>query len=84
MSLTLRPFDPARPKVSRSTLRKLQRNRAQLRAVLLYHVVKGNVKAAQVVKLGQDRERSNKGAHKTRDHAWFIAYAPIDEPAGPA
>ena len=35
----------------KATLRKLQRNKAQLRAVLLYHVVKGDVKAAQVVKL---------------------------------
>ena len=34
-----------------SDVRKLQRNKAKLRSVLLYHVVKGNVKAAQVVKL---------------------------------
>ncbi|HEY7706450.1 MAG TPA: fasciclin domain-containing protein [Gaiellaceae bacterium] len=45
------PTDKAFAKVPKATLRKLQRNRAQLRAVLLYHVVKGNVKAAQVVKL---------------------------------
>jgi uncharacterized surface protein with fasciclin (FAS1) repeats len=45
------PTDRAFAKVPRSTLRNLQRNRGQLRAVLLYHVVKGNVKAAQVVKL---------------------------------
>jgi uncharacterized surface protein with fasciclin (FAS1) repeats len=45
------PTDKAFAKVPKSTLRKLQRNRAQLRAVLLYHVVKGDVKAAQVVKL---------------------------------
>jgi uncharacterized surface protein with fasciclin (FAS1) repeats len=45
------PTDKAFAKVPRSTLQKLQRNRAQLRAVLLYHVVKGNVKAAQVVRL---------------------------------
>ena len=39
----------------KATLQKLQRNRALLRAVLLYHVVKGDVKAAQVVKLRQVR-----------------------------
>jgi uncharacterized surface protein with fasciclin (FAS1) repeats len=45
------PTDKAFAKVPQATLRKLQRNRALLRAVLLYHVVKGDVKAAQVVKL---------------------------------
>lgn len=45
------PTDKAFAKVPKATLQKLQRNRAQLRAVLLYHVVNGNVKAAQVVKL---------------------------------
>jgi uncharacterized surface protein with fasciclin (FAS1) repeats len=45
------PTDKAFAKVPKATLRQLQRNRAQLRAVLLYHVVKGDVKAAQVVKL---------------------------------
>ena len=45
------PTDRAFAKVPRSTIRSLLRNRAQLRAVLLYHVVKGDVRAAQVVKL---------------------------------
>jgi uncharacterized surface protein with fasciclin (FAS1) repeats len=45
------PTDKAFAKVPQATLRKLQRNRALLRSVLLYHVAKGNVKAAQVVKL---------------------------------
>jgi uncharacterized surface protein with fasciclin (FAS1) repeats len=45
------PTDKAFAKVPKATLRKLQRNRALLRAVLLYHVARGNVKAAQVVKL---------------------------------
>ncbi|HZB35802.1 MAG TPA: fasciclin domain-containing protein [Gaiellaceae bacterium] len=47
----LAPTDKAFAKVPASTLRSLERNRSQLRAVLLYHVVKGDVKAAQVVKL---------------------------------
>ena len=42
--------------------------------------VAGKTGTAQVVKLGENRERSNKGALKTRDHAWFIAYAPVDAP----
>jgi uncharacterized surface protein with fasciclin (FAS1) repeats len=45
------PTDKAFAKVPQATLRKLQRNRALLRAVLLYHVAKGDVKAARVVKL---------------------------------
>ncbi len=45
------PTDKAFAKVPKATLRKLQGNRALLRSVLLYHVAKGNVKAAQVVKL---------------------------------
>jgi uncharacterized surface protein with fasciclin (FAS1) repeats len=49
------PTDKAFAKVPKATLRKLQRNRALLRAVLLYHVVKGDVKAAQVVKLRRAR-----------------------------
>jgi penicillin-binding protein 2 len=42
--------------------------------------VAGKTGTAQVVKLGVDRERSNKGAKKTRDHAWFIAFAPYEAP----
>jgi uncharacterized surface protein with fasciclin (FAS1) repeats len=45
------PTDRAFAKVPKETLRTLERNRPQLRAVLLYHVAKVNVKAAQVVKL---------------------------------
>jgi uncharacterized surface protein with fasciclin (FAS1) repeats len=45
------PTDKAFAKVPQATLRKLEHNRELLRAVLLYHVAKGNVQAAQVVKL---------------------------------
>ena len=45
------PTDAAFKKVPKATLNKLLRNRAQLRRVLLYHVVAGDVKAAQVVEL---------------------------------
>jgi uncharacterized surface protein with fasciclin (FAS1) repeats len=45
------PTDAAFKKVPKATLNKLLRNRAALRRVLLYHVVSGDVKAAQVVQL---------------------------------
>jgi uncharacterized surface protein with fasciclin (FAS1) repeats len=45
------PTDAAFAKVPKATLAALGKNRAQLRAVLLYHVVKGKVTAKQVVKL---------------------------------
>lgn len=45
------PTDAAFKKVPKKTLNALLRNRAQLRAVLLYHVVPGEVTSAQVVTL---------------------------------
>ena len=45
------PTDAAFRKVPASTLAKLKRDKALLKRVLLYHVVKGKVTAAQVVKL---------------------------------
>jgi uncharacterized surface protein with fasciclin (FAS1) repeats len=45
------PTDAAFAKVPKATLAALAKNKAKLRAVLLYHVVKGKVTAAQVVKL---------------------------------
>jgi penicillin-binding protein 2 len=41
--------------------------------------VAGKTGTSQVVKMG-DRERSNRGARETRDHAWFIAFAPVETP----
>jgi uncharacterized surface protein with fasciclin (FAS1) repeats len=45
------PTDAAFAKVPKATLAALGKNKAKLRSVLLYHVVKGNVPAAKVVKL---------------------------------
>ena len=45
------PTDAAFAKVPKATLTELARNTARLKQVLLYHVVKGDVTAAQVVKL---------------------------------
>jgi uncharacterized surface protein with fasciclin (FAS1) repeats len=44
------PTDAAFAKLPRATVAALEHNRAQLRAVLLYHVLKGKITAAQLVK----------------------------------
>ena len=44
------PTDAAFAKLPRATVVALVHNRAKLRAVLLYHVVKGRITAAQLVK----------------------------------
>ena len=45
------PTDAAFAKVPKATLASLAKNKAKLRAVLLYHVVKDKVTAAQAMKL---------------------------------
>jgi uncharacterized surface protein with fasciclin (FAS1) repeats len=55
------PTDAAFKKVPKSTLAALLQDKAQLKAVLLYHVVAGRVAAAKVVKL-----RSAKTANGAR------------------
>jgi transforming growth factor-beta-induced protein len=45
------PTDAAFAKVPKATLASLAKNKAKLRAVLLYHVVKGKVTAARAMKL---------------------------------
>ena len=45
------PTDAAFAKVSKATLQALAKDKAKLRAVLLYHVAKGKLTAAKVVKL---------------------------------
>jgi uncharacterized surface protein with fasciclin (FAS1) repeats len=45
------PTDAAFAKVPKAKLASLAKNRAKLRAVLLYHIVKGKVTAAQAMKL---------------------------------
>lgn len=45
------PTDAAFAKVPRATVAALEHNRAKLRAVLLYHVIKGRITATKLVKL---------------------------------
>ena len=54
------PTDAAFEKVPKSTLNALLKDRAKLRAVLLYHVVAGKVTAAKVVKLSSARTANGK------------------------
>jgi uncharacterized surface protein with fasciclin (FAS1) repeats len=49
------PTNAAFAKVPKATLTALARDRAKLKAVLLYHVVKGKVPASKVVKLRSAR-----------------------------
>src|SRR5205823_11878148 len=43
-------------------------------------VVAGKSGTSQVVKMGEDCTRANRGTQVMRDHAWFIAFAPFDAP----
>ena len=54
------PTDAAFKKVPKATLQSLLRNKAKLKAVLLYHVVPGKVTAADVVKLSSAKTLSGK------------------------
>jgi transforming growth factor-beta-induced protein len=54
------PTDAAFAKVPKATLVALAKDKAKLRAVLLYHVVKGKVTAAQAMKLRSAKTRNGK------------------------
>ena len=54
------PTDAAFAKVPKSTLAALAGNRAKLRAVLLYHVVRGKVTAAQAMKISSAKSLEGK------------------------
>jgi uncharacterized surface protein with fasciclin (FAS1) repeats len=67
------PTNAALRKVPEATLRKLRRNRAMLRRVLLYHVVAGDVKAEQVVRLRAVRTLARaKVRIRVRDDTVFL------------
>ncbi|MEE2961032.1 MAG: penicillin-binding protein 2 [Myxococcota bacterium] len=40
----------------------------------------GKTGTAQVVRLGTEREKAEDMAYVTRDHAWFVGFAPADSP----
>jgi uncharacterized surface protein with fasciclin (FAS1) repeats len=67
------PTNAAFRKVPKATLRKLKRNRALLRRVLLYHVVAGDVKAAQVAELRRVRTLAGRNVRvRVRDETVFL------------
>jgi uncharacterized surface protein with fasciclin (FAS1) repeats len=67
------PTNAAFRRVPEATLRKLGRNRALLRRVLLYHVVAGDVKAEQVVRLRAVRTLAGPSVRiRVRDEGVFL------------
>ncbi len=50
--------------------------KARLRGV----AVAGKTGTSQVVKLGKERSKTTRLPRHHRDHAWFVAYAPADDP----
>ncbi|HVN83982.1 MAG TPA: penicillin-binding protein 2 [Candidatus Binatia bacterium] len=43
--------------------------------------VAGKTGTSQVVKIGEVRLKAHQMPWQSRDHAWFVAYAPVDNPA---
>jgi len=67
------PTNAAFAKLPEATLRKLGRKPAKLRRVLLYHVVAGNVKAEQVVRLRAVRTLAGRKVRiRVRDESVFL------------
>jgi uncharacterized surface protein with fasciclin (FAS1) repeats len=67
------PTNAAFEKLPKATLRRLGRNRALLRRTLLYHVVAGDVKAEQVVKLRRVRTLAGRNVRiRVRDDRVYL------------
>ena len=60
------PTDAAFAKVPKKTLNALAKDRAKLRAVLLYHVAAGKLTAAKVVKRQSDQDRQRPERRRPR------------------
>ncbi len=75
------PTDAAFKKVPKATLNALLRNRAKLKALLLYHVVSGNVTAADVVKLSSAKTLNGKSVRiRTAGMNVFVNSAKVTKP----
>jgi uncharacterized surface protein with fasciclin (FAS1) repeats len=75
------PTDAAFAKVPKATLAALGKDKAKLRAVLLYHVVKGKVTAAQVVKLRSAKTlQGSPVAIRVKDGKVYVAGARVTKP----
>jgi uncharacterized surface protein with fasciclin (FAS1) repeats len=72
------PTDAAFAKVPKATLTALGKDKAQLKAVLLYHVVKGNVTASKVVKLTSAPTLNGKSVSiRTKSGSVFVGGAKV-------
>lgn len=75
------PTDAAFAKVPKSTLNALAKDKAQLKAVLLYHVASGKVPAAKVVKLTSVKTlQGQKVGIKVSNGKVFVAGARVTTP----
>ncbi len=75
------PTDAAFAKVPKKTLNALLKNKAQLKAVLLYHVVSGDVAAADVVKLASAKTLNGKSVRiRTAGMNVFVNSAKVTTP----
>jgi len=75
------PTDAAFAKVPKATLAALAKNKAKLKAVLLYHVVPGKVVAADVVKLSSARTLGGKRVRiKVAGTNVFVNTAKVTKP----
>jgi uncharacterized surface protein with fasciclin (FAS1) repeats len=75
------PTDAAFAKVPKATLAALGKDKAKLKAVLLYHVVAGKVTAAQVVKLTSAKTLNGQAvAIKVKDGKVYVNSAQVVTP----
>ena len=75
------PTDKAFSKVPKATLDALAKDKAKLRAVLLYHVAKGKLPAAKVVKRHSIKTLNGQRVHvRVRDGKVFVGGARVVRP----
>jgi uncharacterized surface protein with fasciclin (FAS1) repeats len=75
------PTDKAFSKVPKATLDALAKDKAKLRAVLLYHVAKGKLPAAKVVKRHSIKTLNGQRVHvRVRDGKVFVGGARVVTP----
>ena len=75
------PTDKAFAKVPKATLDALAKDKAKLRAVLLYHVAKGKLNAAKVVKRHSIKTLNGQRVHvRVRDGKVFVGGARVVTP----
>jgi uncharacterized surface protein with fasciclin (FAS1) repeats len=75
------PTDAAFKKVPKSTLKSLAKNKAKLRAVLLYHVVAGKVPSSEVVTMKSAKTVNGKSVRiRTSNGSVYVNTARVTKP----